>query len=132
MKMDPESDPVPVEVVAAQEGPAPKAPPPIVGPPAPISIDFSKGNGEMAISLGNHIRALKAECNRLKQQLFMTKNDHEKKMAEFEKEEKEIKEENLRLQRRLQLEMERREALCRWVTNRELTCSNLFSKIWNF
>ena len=31
------------------------------------------------------------------------------------REEKEIKEENLRLQRRLQLEMERREALCRYV-----------------
>ena len=36
-------------------------------------------------------------------------------MAEFVREEKEIKEENLRLQRRLQLEMERREALCRYV-----------------
>ena len=44
---------------------------------------------------------------------FLAKCEHERKMAEFVKEEKEIKEENLRLQRRLQLEMERREALCR-------------------
>ena len=44
---------------------------------------------------------------------ILAKCEHERKMAEFVKEEKEIKEENLRLQRRLQLEMERREALCR-------------------
>ena len=56
---------------------------------------------------------LQAECARLKHTLATAKGEHEAKMAEFVREEKEIKEENLRLQRRLQLEMERREALCR-------------------
>ena len=90
---------------------------------------------DTATNLANHIRVLKTECGRLKHQLslgkqtadlvtlwpdltifflpFLAKCEHERKMAEFVKEEKEIKEENLRLQRRLQLEMERREALCR-------------------
>ena len=56
---------------------------------------------------------LQAECARLKNQLSIAKGEHEAKMAEYVREEREIKEENLRLQRRLQLEMERREALCR-------------------
>ena len=86
----------------------------VVLPPAPPLSDFrSKGNEDTAVNLANHIRALKAETARLKQQLSLAKGEHERKMAEFVREEKEIKEENLRLQRRLQLEMERREALCR-------------------
>ena len=88
--------------------------PVVVLPPAPPLSDFrSKGNEDTAVNLANHIRALKAETARLKQQLSLAKGEHERKMAEFVREEKEIKEENLRLQRRLQLEMERREALCR-------------------
>jgi len=40
-------------------------------------------------------------------------------MAAYAKEEREIREENLRLQRRLQLEVERREALCRHLSESE-------------
>lgn len=40
-------------------------------------------------------------------------------MAAYAKEEQDIREENLRLQRRLQLEMERREALCRHLSESE-------------
>ena len=47
------------------------------------------------------------------------KAEHERKMAAYAKEEQEIREENLRLQRRLQLEMERREALCRHLSESE-------------
>ena len=43
----------------------------------------------------------------------------EQKLAQFEHEEKEIKEENLRLQRRLLLEQERREALSRHLSESE-------------
>lgn len=41
------------------------------------------------------------------------------KMAALMSEERHIKEENLRLQRKLQLEMERREALCRHLSESE-------------
>jgi len=40
-------------------------------------------------------------------------------MQQFASEERQIREENLRLQRRLQLEMERREALCRHLSESE-------------
>ena len=56
---------------------------------------------------------------RLKRQLDAGKAEHERKMAAYAKEEQEIREENLRLQRRLQLEMERREALCRHLSESE-------------
>ena len=45
--------------------------------------------------------------------------EHERNKEHYAKEEKEIREENLRLQRRLQLEMERREALCRHLSESE-------------
>ena len=103
MKMDPQENSVVVGPSSATS--TPFAP--------PLSEFSSKGNGDTATNLANHIRALKTECAKLKHQLSHAKCETEKKMAEFVKEEKEIKEENLRLQRRLQLEMERREALCR-------------------
>ena len=81
--------------------------------------DFNYGSGDTAANLANNIRALKQECVRLKHQLISGKQEHEKKMAAYAKEEKEIREENLRLQRRLQLEMERREALCRHLSESE-------------
>ena len=56
---------------------------------------------------------------RLKRQLEAGKAEHERKMRAYAKEEQEIREENLRLQRRLQLEMERREALCRHLSESE-------------
>lgn len=40
-------------------------------------------------------------------------------MQRFVNEEKQIREENLRLQRKLQLEVERREALCRHLSESE-------------
>lgn len=41
------------------------------------------------------------------------------KMKRYVNEEKQIREENLRLQRKLQLEVERREALCRHLSESE-------------
>ena len=70
-------------------------------------------------NMRNDIRSLKKDCARLKKQLITGKEEHEKKMVEYAKEEKEIKDENLRLQRRLQIEMERREALCRQLSESE-------------
>ena len=92
---------------------------PISEPPSPRSVDDFNYGGGTASNLANNIRSLKKECARLKQQLISGKEEHEKKMAEYAKEEKETKDENLRLQRRLQLEVERREALCRQLSESE-------------
>ena len=43
----------------------------------------------------------------------------EEKMAQYALEERHIREENLRLQRKLQMEMERRENLCRHLSESE-------------
>ena len=85
MKMDPQENSVVVGPSSATS--TPFAP--------PLSEFSSKGNGDTATNLANHIRALKTECAKLKHQLSHAKCETEKKMAEFVKEEKEIKEENL-------------------------------------
>lgn len=51
--------------------------------------------------------------------MFVTNYSDADKMAQFAMEERQIRDENLRLQRRLQLEMERREALCRHLSESE-------------
>ena len=43
----------------------------------------------------------------------------QEKMAQYAQEEKHTREENLRLQRKLQLEIDRREALCRTLSESE-------------
>merc|ERR1719153_1377900 len=90
---------------------------PVSEPPSPR--DVHTRNGDTAATLANNIHQLRQECARLKQQLSVEELDHQRKMSEFEKEEKHIREENLRLQRKLQLEMERREALCRHLSESE-------------
>merc|ERR1719348_334027 len=90
---------------------------PVSEPPSPR--DVHTRTGDTAANLANNIHQLRQECARLRQQLAVEELDHQKKMSEFEKEEKQIREENLRLQRKLQLEMERREALCRHLSESE-------------
>nr|CAG4650326.1 EOG090X09V8 [Sida crystallina] len=69
--------------------------------------------------LTTHIQWLRNEVARLKHQLTASQQEQEEKMAHYAQEEKHIREENLRLQRRLQMEMERREALCRHLSESE-------------
>ncbi|KAL1420273.1 hypothetical protein MTO96_024490 [Rhipicephalus appendiculatus] len=52
-------------------------------------------------------------------QLHDTQQEHNEKVAQFAQEERQIREENVRLQRKLQLEMDRREALCRHLSESE-------------
>jgi len=91
---------------------------PVSEPPSPRDLHNIR-NGDTAATLANNIHQLRQECARLKQSLTVEEQEHQRKMAEFEKEEKHVREENLRLQRRLQLEMERREALCRHLSESE-------------
>lgn len=65
------------------------------------------------------------QINYLKNALIL----EEEKMAHYAQEEKHIREENLRLQRRLQMEMERREALCRHLSESESRFGKLLQDI---
>ncbi|XP_032776666.2 coiled-coil domain-containing protein 6 isoform X5 [Daphnia magna] len=94
---------------------------PVSAPPSPRDTN----NGDSAPTnstpeqLTSHIQWLRNEVSRLKHQLTLSLQEQEEKMAHYAQEEKHIRDENLRLQRRLQMEMERREALCRHLSESE-------------
>lgn len=94
---------------------------PVSAPASPRDNGDNRGASSTATpeQLTTHIQWLRNEVTRLKQQLATSLQEKEEKMAQFAQEEKQIKEENLRLQRRLQMEMERREALCRHLSESE-------------
>lgn len=88
---------------------------PVSDPASPRDIN----NGDTASNLSAHIHALRSEVARLRQQLAFSQQEHTQKMQRYVQEERCIREENLRLQRKLQLEVERREALCRHLSESE-------------
>lgn len=76
-------------------------------------------NSDQAANLTEHIINLRREVSRLKANLEKAERDNKENMAKLVREEKLIKEENIRLQRRLQMEVDRREALCRHLSESE-------------
>ncbi|KAK9692712.1 hypothetical protein QE152_g34970 [Popillia japonica] len=85
---------------------------PVSDPTSPRDIS----NGDTASNLSTHIQTLRSEVARLRQNLAISQQEHTQKMQRYAQEERCIREENLRLQRKLQLEVERREALCRHLS----------------
>lgn len=81
--------------------------------------DINNENGDTASNLSAHIQTLRSEVTRLRSNLAAAQKETSEKMQQFAQEEKCIREENLRLQRKLQLEVERREALCRHLSESE-------------
>ncbi|CAB3369879.1 Hypothetical predicted protein [Cloeon dipterum] len=88
---------------------------PVSDPTSPRDIN----NGDTAANLSSHIQTLRSEVVRLKNLLSVHQQDHAEKMHRYATEERNIREENLRLQRKLQLEVDRREALCRHLSESE-------------
>ena len=84
-----------------------------------LNLGLGLGSSEQASNLTEHIINLRREVSRLKANLEKTERDHKENMAKIVKEEKTIREENIRLQRRLQMEVDRREALCRHLSESE-------------
>ena len=91
----------------------------IGGTAATLSLGLGLGSSEQATNLTEHIINLRREVSRLKANLEKTERDHKENIAKIVKEEKTIREENVRLQRRLQMEVDRREALCRHLSESE-------------
>nr|CAD7195321.1 unnamed protein product [Timema douglasi]CAD7410436.1 unnamed protein product [Timema poppensis] len=88
---------------------------PVSDPASPRDIR----NGDTAANLTSHIQSLRNSVAKLRQQLALAQQESNEKMQRYVNEEKNIREENLRLQRKLQLEVERREALCRHLSESE-------------
>ncbi|XP_026870209.2 coiled-coil domain-containing protein 6a isoform X1 [Electrophorus electricus] len=89
---------------------------PVSAPPSPREVSMEIDSPE---NMMRHIRFLKSEVERLKRSLRTTELQHTEKRAQYIEEERQMREENLRLQRKLQREMERREALCRQLSESE-------------
>uniref|UniRef100_A0A6M2DFH5 Coiled-coil domain-containing protein 6 n=1 Tax=Xenopsylla cheopis TaxID=163159 RepID=A0A6M2DFH5_XENCH len=89
---------------------------PISDPASPR--DMNNG-GDTAANLSAHIQILRSEVNKLRRNLAQSQQENTEKMKRYVQEERCIREENLRLQRKLQLEVERREALCRHLSESE-------------
>jgi len=75
--------------------------------------------GRLSLPNVDHIQQLRREVEKLKRELFHTQEAHREKMEQFVREERDIRNENLRLQRKLQLEVDRREQLCRQLSESE-------------
>lgn len=90
---------------------------PVSDPSSPRDINIT--NGDTASNLSSHIKTLRGEVNRLRSKLLTIQLEQHEKMHKYASEEKHIREENLKLQRKLQLEVERREALCRQLSESE-------------
>ncbi|KAA0203056.1 hypothetical protein HAZT_HAZT007993 [Hyalella azteca] len=90
---------------------------PISNPPSPA--DFAGGDGDAANNISSHIQHLRNEVTRMRHQLTTTQDQHERSSKQLAQEERITREENKRLQRRLQEEVERREALCRHLSESE-------------
>ncbi|XP_014209909.1 coiled-coil domain-containing protein 6 [Copidosoma floridanum] len=88
---------------------------PVSDPTSPRDLN----NGDTAVNLSTHIQNLRSEVARLRRHLLISQQENSEKVQRFVNEEKQIREENLRLQRKLQLEVERREALCRHLSESE-------------
>ncbi|XP_071808127.1 coiled-coil domain-containing protein 6-like isoform X2 [Asterias amurensis] len=88
---------------------------PVSAPASPREIK----NGNTTENLSIYVDQLRSEVRKLKGQLMSSQMEHQERMNHLVQEEREIKEENLRLQRKLLLEQERREALSRHLSESE-------------
>lgn len=74
---------------------------PVSDPASPRDIN----NGDTASNLSAHIQTLRSEVAKLRNTLALSQQEHTEKMQRYVNEERSIREENLRLQRKLQLEV---------------------------
>lgn len=88
-------------------------------------------NGDEASVLTSHIQTLRSEVEKLRNNLAAAERENLEKTQHYQIEERHIREENMRLQRKLQLEVERREALCRHLSESESSLEMEEERIFN-
>lgn len=102
---------------------------PISDPTTPLDMSYT--NGDTASNISSHIQILRSEVLRLRANLAATEEATTKKLQQFVQEEKTIREENLRLQQKLKQEVERREALCRHLSESESSLEMDEERLYN-
>lgn len=88
-------------------------------------------NGDEASVLTSHIQNLRSEVEKLRNNLAAAERENLEKTQHYQIEERHIREENMRLQRKLQLEVERREQLCRHLSESESSLEMEEERIFN-
>lgn len=88
-------------------------------------------NGDDSTALTSHVQNLKTEVDKLRKNLAAAERESFEKTQHYAQEERHIREENVRLQRKLQLEVERREALCRHLSESESSLEMEEERIFN-
>lgn len=88
-------------------------------------------NGDDSSALTSHIQNLRSEVDKLRSNLAAAEKESLEKSQHFAQEERHIREENMRLQRKLQLEVERREALCRHLSESESSLEMEEERLFN-
>lgn len=73
--------------------------------------------------LSLHVKELRSEVIQLRNRLTIAEREHTEKVSHIEKEEREQREQNIRLRKKLQMEIERRERLCRHLRFVLVECS---------
>jgi coiled-coil domain-containing protein 6 len=94
-------------------------------------IQQNSNGGDEATMLTSHIQNLRSEVEKLRNNLAAAERENLEKTQHYQIEERHIREENLRLQRKLQLEVERREALCRHLSESESSLEMEEERIFN-
>ncbi|KAG5678960.1 hypothetical protein PVAND_008577 [Polypedilum vanderplanki] len=88
-------------------------------------------NSDEVSVLTSHIQTLRSEVELLRNNLAAAEKEKLEKTQHFQLEERHIREENVRLQRKLQLEVERREELCRHLSESESSLEMEEERIFN-
>lgn len=104
---------------------------PVSDQPSPKELPQSTENGDTASQLTAHITTLRSEVDKLRGNLAAAEKDAQEKSQHFAQEEKCIRDENIRLQRKLQLEVERREALSRHLSESESSLEMEEERLFN-
>lgn len=94
-------------------------------------IQQNNENGDTASQLTAHVDVLRSEVEKLRSQLANSEKQSQQKSQQFAQEEKCIRDENMRLQRKLQMEVERREALCRHLSESESSLEMEEERLFN-
>ena len=89
------------------------------------NVDRPVDKNDSSEKVASHVKSLKEEVDQLRQQLTQSSEQHTTQMQSMESEEKSLRAENFRLQRKLNMEVERREALHRHLSESEASIDGM-------
>jgi len=96
------------------------------------NVDRPVDKNDSSEKVASHVKSLKEEVDQLRQQLTQSSEQHTTQMQSMESEEKSLRAENFRLQRKLNMEVERREALHRHLSESEASIDGMDDESYRY